>query len=235
MTMPPIHLSQICVREWPRIILVVIALVIVLILLQPSAYYQITQPQFIDSQISNDTAQKNFLQTAKQTISESFKNQQVFSISTLAILFLCSIVHGAAGFSFALFMMALLVWNGFSLAQASIFTATNGFILSCFMVYKLRKHVLWNVLWTTLVPRVGGLMIGIFLLTLLNGLDKTLIRQMLGAILLITVLVQLVVNVKPRDHVHRGWFWSAFGLVGWLTEWSSWFWWSTCCALGTGT
>jgi len=190
------HLSRSWIREWPSIILTVLAFGILMFILM-LATNNLGQIQLFDLDIT-----------------EFFKNQQFFGISTIIILLLSSMIHSASGFGFALFMMPLLVWNGFSLAQASIFTATSGFVLSCLMVYQLREHVQWKLLWPTLIPRVGGLMIGIFILTFLNSLDKALIRQFLGAALLLTVIIQIAVNVKPRDHVHRGWFWGALGSGG---------------------
>jgi len=204
-------------------IFVIVCLVISLLLiiaLQPPVISFFTQSQVTNPQAIETVASQNLPQTLEGAIpveagiSGKLPTQYTFSFTTIIILFLSSLIHGAAGMGFALFMMPLLVWNGFSLAQASIFTATSGFILSCFMVYELRRYVLWKKLWPTLIPRVGGLLIGIFILTLINGLDKALIRQLLGGVLLITVIVQIAVNVKPRDHVHGGWFWSALGLGG---------------------
>jgi len=148
--------------------------------------------------------------------SESFSQRNILSLSTIIILLASSIMQGASGFAFSLLMMPLLVWNGFSLVEANIFTATNGFVLCTFMVYKLRREVMWKVLWPTYVPRIGGMVIGIVLLTYLNGLDKVLIRQILGMVLLITVVIQLVVKVKSRTSLHRGWWWLAFGSSGLL-------------------
>ena len=169
-----------------------------------------------DSSINTTSTPINLLSATKSTISEIPKRQNILTISTILILLASSIMQGATGFAFSLLMMPLLVWNGFSLVEANIFTATNGFVLCSFMVYKLRKEVMWKVLWPTYIPRIGGMVIGILLLTYLNGLDKILIRQILGVVLLIAVMIQLIVKVKSRDSLHRGWWWLGFGSSGLL-------------------
>ena len=170
----------------------------------------------LDPTITSTSTTINLISSAKNALLEPSQQQSIFTLSTILILLASSIMQGASGFAFSLLMMPLLVWNGFSLVEANIFTATNGFVLCCFMVYKLRKEVMWHVLWPTYVPRIGGMVIGILLLSYLNGLDKVLIRQLLGVVLLLTVMIQLVVRIKPRDELHRGWWWTGFGSSGLL-------------------
>lgn len=178
------------------------------------------QEPTLESTITATSTSINLLgvpETAPKEVNRDVtKSQHIFSLSTVIILLTSSIMKGASGFAFALLMMPLLVWNGFSLVEANIFTSINGFVLSCFMVYRLRKDVLWKVLWPTLIPRVGGMMIGILLLGYLNGLDKVLIRQLLGVVLLVTVVIQLMVRVKARAHIKRHWWWLALGSSGLL-------------------
>ena len=190
-------------------------------LAQPQIQEEVTEDisfeaSTLDSTITTTSTSINLLNTAKSTLLEASTQRNIFSFSTIIILLASSIMQGASGFAFSLLMMPLLVWNGFSLVEANIFTATNGFVLSCFMVFKLRESVMWKVLWPSYIPRIGGMVMGILLLSYLNGLDKALIRQILGVVLLLTVVIQLVVKVKPRDQLHRGWWWLGFGSSGLL-------------------
>lgn len=131
-----------------------------------------------------------------------------------SIFFVASFIQGAAGFSFGLLIIPLLVWADFSLAEASFITSINAFVLSSIMVYRLRKHVKWRFLGPTIFLRLVTLSIGILLLSKINNLDKTLIRQLLGALLLVIVIVQLSIKPKVKEKLHPAWWWLAFGSSG---------------------
>lgn len=123
-------------------------------------------------------------------------------------------MQGAAGFAFALLAMPLLVWNGFSLAEASMLTAINALVLTSVMVFRLRQHIKWRILGHTVLLRAASIGLGILVLVQLNSLDKILIRQFLGVILLLIVGVQLTIKPKPREKLSKGWWWLAFSSSG---------------------
>ncbi len=135
-------------------------------------------------------------------------------LALASIFFVASFIQGAAGFSFGLLIIPLLVWADFSLAEASFITSINAFVLSSIMVYRLRKHVKWRFLGPTILLRLVTVTVGVLLLSKLNTLDKTLIRQLLGALLLIVVTVQLSIKPKVKEQLHPAWWWLAFGSSG---------------------
>ncbi len=135
-------------------------------------------------------------------------------IALASIFFFASFIQGAAGFSFGLLIIPLLVWADFSLAEASFITSINAFVLSSIMVYRLRKHVKWRFLGPTILLRLVTVSIGVLLLSKLNNLDKTLIRQLLGALLLLIVMIQLSIKPKVKEKLHPAWWWLAFGSSG---------------------
>ena len=138
-------------------------------------------------------------------------------VLTALIFLLAGFMQGAAGFSFAVLSVPLLVWNDFSLAEASMIMAVNAMVVSSLMVFRLRQHVKWRVLAPTALLRVFTVALGVFLLTKINGLDRTLIRQILGLLLIVIVFIQLIVKPKAREVLDRFWWWLAFGVGGFMT------------------
>jgi len=148
---------------------------------------------------------------------------KIFSQTNLVIalaLFVASFLQGASSFAFALLMIPLLVWNGFSLAEASMFTAINALAITSFMAFRLREYIKWEALWSPMFLRVGTMAVGVFLLALLTTLDKTLILQVLGALLLAIVIIYIFVQVKvsranslsdAAPNLAPYWSWLAFG------------------------
>lgn len=154
---------------------------------------------------------------------------KIFSQTNLVIalgLFVASFLQGASSFAFALLMIPLLVWNGFSLAEASIFTAINALAITSFMTFRLREYIKWDALWSPMFLRIGTMAVGIFLLALLTTLKKTLILQILGALLLAIVIIYIFVQVTVRRLARANslsnetlnpaphWSWLAFGTDG---------------------
>ncbi len=139
-----------------------------------------------------------------------------FAVTALIFL-LAGFMQGAAGFSFAVLSIPLLVWNGFSLAEASMLMAVNGFAVSSVMVFRLRQHMKWRILVPTFFLRIFTVALGIFLLTMINNLDRTLIRQLLGLLLIVIVVIQVIVQPKAREVLHSLWWWLAFGVGGMMT------------------
>ncbi len=135
---------------------------------------------------------------------------------TSLVIFVASFMQGAAGFAFALLAVPFLVWTGFSLAEASIITAINAIVIVSLAAHKFRKHLDWSFLWPTIVLRVFSISLGIFFLNHLNNLDRHFIRQILGLLLLIIVIIQFTVKPKARDALAPIWWWLAFGLAGFL-------------------
>ncbi len=186
-----------------------------------------------DSIISTSTDLNILSNQAKPVIEETSFLSKLFSKSNLVtalILFTASFFQGASGFAFAVLMMPLLVWSGFSLAEASMFTAVNALFITSFMVSKLRNHIKWSILLPTMLLRIGTMAVGILLLSILNTLDRALIRQILGLLLLVIVAIQIFNQIQASQKNKKQekeqadtsvklapyWSWLAFGSGGFL-------------------
>ena len=130
------------------------------------------------------------------------------------ILFFSSMIQAMIGFAFNLISIPLLIWSGFSLAQSVALTSIPILVQLIINTWKLHDDVVWRDVLPLAAIRYVTLPIGIALLYLINNLDTTLIKQLVGVMLLLIIITQLFVSFKPRETLHFIWNILAFGMSG---------------------
>ena len=130
------------------------------------------------------------------------------------ILFFSSMTQAMIGFAFNLIAIPLLIWTGFSLAEAVVLTSVPIFVQLSTNAYKLREDIIWRDITAPVIIRYLALPIGIWLLYYVDHLDTTYIKQLVGVMLLLILLTQIFVSFKPREHLRFIWTLLAFGLSG---------------------
>jgi len=131
--------------------------------------------------------------------------------------FFCSALQSAVGFAFGLFSVPLLMLSGLSVQKAVFLVALASALQSSMIVIKLRHAFRWREVWLMSLATVLTLPLGIWLLRLLAGHEKRVIRLWIGGILLVVVLLQLCLLVRPRERLHWGWDLLAAALGGILS------------------
>ncbi|GAB4427768.1 MAG: sulfite exporter TauE/SafE family protein [Anaerolineae bacterium] len=129
-------------------------------------------------------------------------------------LFLGSALQGAVGFAFGLFAIPLLVWLGVSLGEAVALMSISIFVQVLVGTWQLRREVRWREVWLGTAIRYATLPLGLALLLWVDGLDRAQIKQVLGALVLAALLVQIFAKVEPRNHLPLGWTLAAFSGSG---------------------
>ena len=135
-------------------------------------------------------------------------------IIAIVILFFSSMVQAMIGFAFNLISIPLLIWSGFSLAEAVALTSIPILTQLIINTWKLHEDIEWRVVLPAAMIRYVTLPIGIALLYLVNSLDTVIIKQFVGVMLLLIIATQLLVTFKPRDSLHSVWSVLAFGMSG---------------------
>lgn len=118
------------------------------------------------------------------------------------------------GFAFNIFAIPLLIWSGFGLDEAISLTTIPIFFQSLTSTYKLRQYVIWRDVGLGTVYRYMGIPIGIYLLTLISGFDKSSIKQIVGIAILLVVISQLYTKTKPDKPTNSFWTFVAFFTSG---------------------
>jgi len=135
-------------------------------------------------------------------------------LAAAVILFLSSAVQSIIGFAFNLLAVPLLIWSGFSLAQAVALTSIPILVQVSVSTWKLREHVVWKEVLPASLIRYLTLPVGISLLYWVNTLDAGTVKQIVGGLLLLILATQRWVRIAPREHLGWGWDLLAFGLSG---------------------
>jgi len=130
------------------------------------------------------------------------------------ILFLCSVVQGIVGFAFNIFAIPLLIWSGLGLSESIAITAIPIFFQSATSTYKLRSHVLWKEVGIASILRYISIPIGIYLLTFIESFDKSSVKQIVGIAILLIVVTQIFLKIKPREYISFFWTFVAFFTSG---------------------
>lgn len=137
-----------------------------------------------------------------------------FLLYLSVILFLGSVLQGAVGFAFSLFVIPMLAWADLSLTGLVAIVAATVSVQVVVSTLQLRADVCWRDVLPATFIRYVTLPLGIALLLAMESLDKTQMRQVLGGLVLAALLLQLVGHIEPREQLHRGWMLLAFGSSG---------------------
>lgn len=131
----------------------------------------------------------------------------------LALLFACAL-QGAVGFGAGLFGIPLMVWAGESLPSAITVTMGGIVVQTGWNLFRYRDHVNVRELMPIFGMRLLTMPVGVALLGLLVGLGTDRVKQAIGLMLLLVLLMQWLLRVKPREHVGWGWTVLAGGASG---------------------
>ena len=132
-----------------------------------------------------------------------------------------SVIQGAVGFASGLIGVPLLVLCGFSLLDASVINFVSTSVQNLTGAARLSAHLkARDVLWPTAL-RCVSLPIGIAALHATEGIDAARVQQIVGGILLGSILLLGGLRVRPRDHLPVAWTLLAFLTSGFLTGFAS--------------
>ena len=142
---------------------------------------------------------------------------QFASLLTFSIILCIGVfVQSAAGFAAGLLIIPALLWFGLAIpeAQASLLVATIP--QNVWGVYKFHASVDRREILLPAILRLSFLPVGMGVLVLLEALPPTLLRQIVGAILLLVTLAIACLHPRPRARLHQGWSMLAFSVSGFL-------------------
>jgi uncharacterized membrane protein YfcA len=127
-----------------------------------------------------------------------------------------SFLQGALGFASGLVGVPLLVLSGFSMLEATVINFISTAPQNIFGAVQLSEHVpVRDVVWPTAF-RALAMPVGFVALEHARALDQGVVKQIIGAFVLSSVLVLVFLRVRPRDAPPFGWTAGAFLASGFL-------------------
>lgn len=127
------------------------------------------------------------------------------AVATAVTFFLCGALQSMVGFAFALFALPALLSLGVPLPQSVALVTMGALSQMLLAVGHMRRFVLWRELAPLMAVAMLTTPIGILLMHQLSGQAGVRIRQVVGGIILVTVMGQWLLHPAPREHVAVGW------------------------------
>jgi uncharacterized membrane protein YfcA len=132
-----------------------------------------------------------------------------------------SVLQGMVGFASGLVGVPMLCVCGFSLMEATVINFISTGIQNATGAVQLWSNLNpRELVWPALL-RVVGLPLGILALGVTQGLDRGVVNQIVGGVLLGLVVLLAAVRTPPRDRLHPGWTMLAFVSSGFLMGFAS--------------
>ena len=141
----------------------------------------------------------------------------LLSMFTVAgILFVSSLLQTIVGFGAGLLGIPLLLLAGFSPVQAVAVVTITSIIQSALGSWKLRQSIRFPDTKRPILFRLMMLPVGALALWKLGQHNQQFVKQAIGLVLLLIVLVQWRLRIAAATKLHVGWEWGAFSTSGFL-------------------
>jgi len=122
-----------------------------------------------------------------------------------ASLVVACAIQGAVGFGAGLFAIPLMVWVGMNLPDAIAVSLGGVMVQTGWNLYRYRSHLRLRDTLPLFALRVLMLPVGISLLGVLVTFGPSRVKQAIGTMLLLVLVVQWALKVRPRQRVAWGW------------------------------
>ena len=132
------------------------------------------------------------------------------------ILGISSLLQTVVGFGAGLLGIPLLLLAGFSPVQAVAVVTVTSIIQSAIGSWKLRESIRFSNTQRPILIRLLMLPVGSLALWKLGQHNQQLVKQAIGLVLLLIVLVQWRLRIAAATKLHPSWEWAAFSTSGFL-------------------
>jgi len=138
--------------------------------------------------------------------------EQLLIIGTA--LFAASVVQGTVGFASGLLAIPLMLLAGLSLPEAIMVNLIAATVQNLLGTIRLREHLAWRATLLPIAIRLAAFPLGAVGLLWLDTLDASLVKQVVGGVVLAVLVAQWLLHVRRHQRLHPVWMWLAFSLSG---------------------
>lgn len=133
------------------------------------------------------------------------------------VLAAASVLQCTIAFASGLFSIPVMLIVGFSLPQAVMVAIVAATFQNLFGYLSLRHEIDYKIVVRPMLLRLLSMPVGVLILKLCeNHVESSTVRQIVGAIVLSALAIQWGCRVQPREKLHTGWEFLAFGSSGLL-------------------
>lgn len=126
-----------------------------------------------------------------------------------AITLVAGFVQGVAGFGFGMVSMGVLPFV-LPVKTAVPLIAVFGLFVNGMLLWELRRHIDLSRAKGLLLMTFVGIPLGV---AFLKGFDASVVKLVLGVVILLYTTTSLMGTLKPIPHIHTAWGW-VMGLFG---------------------
>jgi uncharacterized membrane protein YfcA len=137
-------------------------------------------------------------------------------VVALLILLGSSLLQAVIGFGAGVFGIPLLMMAGFDHRTAIPIIVMTSMTQSLIGSVRLRDHSQWKIAWRPASIRVLLMPLGGWVLIQVGQLGANYVRQSIGIVLLLIVIIKYLVRVEPVKELPGFWTWVAFPISGFL-------------------
>ena len=130
------------------------------------------------------------------------------------IMSVTGLVQAAVGFGAGMVATPLMLWVGLSLPEAIGVLCSGVLVQTGYKTWRYRREVPWPEVLTMTWARLIGYGPGFVALYGLAGAGRAVVKPVIGGFILLALIAQVALRVKPRARVAPGWTWLAGGLGG---------------------
>ncbi|HEX2881660.1 MAG TPA: sulfite exporter TauE/SafE family protein [Polyangiaceae bacterium] len=130
-------------------------------------------------------------------------------LSSAIAFLLGSVLQSAVGFGAGMLSVPLLIWTGVALPKAVSMMLGVVTLHAGYNCYLARSEIRWGPIIPMTLIRWGSSPIGVWLLINVLQQSQTTAKRAVGAVLLVSLLLNAKTNSNPRTHLHSGWMWLA--------------------------
>lgn len=131
-----------------------------------------------------------------------------------AVVCLGIFTQAATGFAAGLVIMPLMLWAGQGIPEAQAALLVSTIPQNTWGFFKFRETIAFKELALPASLRLLALPVGTATLFLINDFPEQMLRQFIGLVVVVCVVVLITFRPKPREHLHPAWMWLAFPLSG---------------------
>jgi uncharacterized membrane protein YfcA len=141
---------------------------------------------------------------------------ELFLIAVCAVM-IAAVVQAAIGFGAGMIILPILLWAGMEMGPILALMSGAVTVQLSVKLWHYRHEIPWRlVLWPVGVARLIGYVPGFLLLWVLANSSASVVKQAVGAMILVALALQLGLRIKPREKLAQGWAWLA-GFTGGVT------------------
>jgi uncharacterized membrane protein YfcA len=133
-----------------------------------------------------------------------------------SVMILGGIIQSSSGFGFGLFAIPILLFFGFDLPTTVTMVVIGSAIQKVAAVKVLREHLEWRELLPFFFTGLAVLPLGVYAMSKLSAMDQSVVKQLIGAVVFLLLVLRWKGTIKSREKVPRIWGYIAGFFSGFL-------------------